>query len=59
MSEPETVKTYPTERAAEVRVRQLRALGMWPGVVRHGDRWRLTSDPDTAGQRNHRTEVQT
>ena len=53
MTAPEP-KTYPTEESALRRVEQLNRLGYWPGVVRHGDRWRLTADPDTAGQRSHR-----
>lgn len=47
------VKTYPTEESAQRRAGQLQALGIWPGVVRCGERWRLTVDPDTAGQRRH------
>ena len=46
-------KTYATERAAQQRVEQLQRLGYWPGLVRCGERWRLTVDPDTAGQRRH------
>ena len=47
------VKTYPSEESAQRRAEQLQALGIWPGVVRCGERWRLTVDPDTAGQRRH------
>ena len=50
MSEP---KTYPSEESAQRRAEQLQPLGIWPGVVRCGERWRLTTDPDTAGQRRH------
>jgi hypothetical protein len=40
-------ETYTTERAAQARVRQLRAAGVWPGIIRLGDgRFRLTCDPD-------------
>ena len=42
-----TAPTYGTERAALSRVRQLRAAGVWPGVVRQSDgKFRLTCDPD-------------
>jgi hypothetical protein len=42
-----TAPTYGSERAALARVRQLRAAGVWPGVVRQADgRWRLTCDPE-------------
>ena len=47
-------RTYPTLDAALKRQEFLsRALGMTPGVVRYGDRWRLTVDPDTSA-RSHR-----
>ena len=54
MAENTQVKVYKTEVAAERRQTQLMALGMWPGIVRCEGGWRLTSDPDTAGQRPHR-----
>ena len=39
--------TYATERAAQARVRQLRASGVWPGIVRQADgKFRLTCDPE-------------
>ena len=42
-----TAPVYGTERAAQARVRQLRASGVWPGIIRQGDgRFRLTCDPD-------------
>ena len=42
-----TAPVYGTERAAQARVRQLRASGVWPGVVRQGDgKFRLTCDPE-------------
>jgi hypothetical protein len=51
MAEP---RSYPSEASAERRVAQLRASGIWPGVVATGDgRFRLTWDPDL--ERPHRT----
>ena len=42
-----TAPVYGTERAAQARVRQLRAAGVWPGVVRLADgKFRLTCDPE-------------
>jgi hypothetical protein len=42
-----TAPVYGTERAAQARVRQLRAAGVWPGIIRLGDgRFRLTCDPE-------------
>jgi hypothetical protein len=46
------LRTYPSEAAALRRVVLLRQSGVWPGVVRCGDRWRLTADPDVP--RTHR-----
>lgn len=46
MEEDTQARTYPTEEAALRRAAQLQAAGIWPGVVRCGDRWRLTADPD-------------
>jgi hypothetical protein len=44
MSKP---RSYPSEESALRRVQQLRAAGMWPGVVPLPDgRFRLTHDPD-------------
>lgn len=54
MEENAQVKVYKTEAAAERRQQQLMALGMWPGIRRCEGGWRLTVDPDTAGQRSHR-----
>lgn len=58
MAGNEQVKTYATEAAANRRAEQLQALGLWPGVVRCEGGWRLTSDPDTAGQRPHRASAE-
>jgi hypothetical protein len=52
-----TAPTYGTERAAQARVRQLRAAGVWPGVVRQVDgKFRLTCDPDP--DRTHRATAE-
>jgi hypothetical protein len=42
-------KTYKTEAKAFRRVAYLsRYHGIWPGVLRCGDGWQLTYDPDIA-----------
>ena len=53
MEDNTQVKTYASEESAQRRVEQLNRLGYWPGIKQRGDRFVLTHDPDTAGQRRH------
>jgi hypothetical protein len=46
-------KTYPSAESAFRRQAVLLAAGIAAGVVRAGDRWALTHDPDDA-QRPHK-----
>ena len=41
-------KVYPTERLAEARQRRLWAAGIGAGMIRQGQGWVLTHDPDDA-----------
>ena len=45
--------TYPTYEAAARRAEILRSAGIWPGIIREGERWRLTCDPPDARRSGH------
>jgi hypothetical protein len=40
------MKTYATEAKAMARANRLIDHGIWPALIRWGDRWRLSHDPD-------------
>ncbi len=40
------MKLYASEARAYKRVTVLIKHGFWPGIIRHGDKFRLSFDPD-------------
>ena len=48
------VRTYTSETKAFARQHQLQAIGLFAGVVRRGEVWVLTHDPETG---THAREV--